>query len=273
MILLAMMTALADPCADTDAMPTGPVRASMFNGHLGSPKRTCARDEVGGEVRADATIETADFYGYLMGSAAVSGSLALGNTEIYGDLELFRVDLGITSLQATELGLGHLTLGASHAFIVSEKAAIGINGSVVLPTASALYQNAWPFGFTLAVNNASQVSKAVRLHATAGLRASVVASSGSPDPRIGAHLNFGTELRPAPVFAMVIDLDAAFAYNDPVDFLAVGAGLRFTDQKHFGFELGTKFPFYGADRSLVALEIRGTYRFGSPPGEHEKNAR
>jgi len=80
MVFLALLVpglAWADPCADLDGMPDGPVVAGLFNGDLLSAHRVCGRSEVGLFGSAYLLADTANFYGHIIASGILDGSYAV----------------------------------------------------------------------------------------------------------------------------------------------------------------------------------------------------
>lgn len=262
--LLYLSTALAGgPCEQAgDGFPTGPVVAPLADGGLGTPLRTCVRSELGLVADARLTADTANFYGYVVAGVVLAGSAAVHpEVEVTGRLEAFRMDLGIATLSSTSMGLGHLTAGAAWARDVSDLAAIGVRGRVVLPTATPLYQVGRPFGGELSFTSVQQPHRLVRVHE--GVSGLIQGGVGGPVALAGGlTLNAGVEVRPAKVFGVVVDVDAGFFRTATFDHLAVGAGLRFSDGERFGFEFGVRAPLAGRERALLTVELGGTVRFG-----------
>lgn len=262
-LLLAAGIALAeDPC-EADGMPSGPVVAPLADGGLASPRRACARSELGVAGGGRLTIERADFYGYVTGALQVDGSVAVRrDLEVWASVEALRFDLGVASLTATSLGLGNTTVGATWAPTRRRGGlAAGVQAKLVLPTASGLYGHARPFGAEVGVVGQWRPHRLAALHGAFAAHL-IAAAGGPPLPAGGLTVNLGVEVRPHPVFAFVLDLDGSFLRTDPLDWWAVAAALRFTDTKRFGFELGARLPVAGADRTLASVLLRGSVRFG-----------
>jgi hypothetical protein len=262
--LLTLSTALAGgPCEQAaDGFPVGPVLAPLADGALGTPKRTCVRSELGLGADARLTADTANFYGYIVAGVVIDGSYAVHpEVEVTGRLEAFRLDLGIASLSATSMGLGHLTAGAAWARDLSDVVAIGVRGSVVLPTATPLYQVGRPFAGEVALTSVQQPHRMVRVHE--GVSGLIVGGVGGPVALAGGlTVNAGVEVRPTKVFGLVVDVDAGLFRTATFDHLAVGGGLRFSDGRRFGFEFGVRAPLAGRERALLTTELKGTVRFG-----------
>lgn len=259
--------ALAAPCDDlADGMPVGPITASYRDGALGAPRRTCGRSEIGVAVDARLTADLANFYGYIPGALAIDGSATVGKgVELFGRLEAFRVDLGIASLTSMQMGLGHLRLGAAWSSPVSERFSAGVYGSAVLPTATGLYRNVAPMGFDFGFTSTWDAGHRLYLHDSATFFTSFGIGKGPDLPRGGADFNVGLEWRAHRVFGLVVGLDLGFGDLDVFDHLSPGFGLRFSDGKRFGFELGAKLPVVGARRELLTFDLRMSARLGKPP--------
>jgi len=102
----------------------------------------------------------------------------------------------------------------------------------------------------------------VQLHADLGMIHSVGLGKGPGQPRIGATVNFGAEFRPAWRFSVVTDLHASFGYTEPLDVFAGALGLRFSDGKRFGFDLGATVPIAGRERAALRIDFAWTVRLG-----------
>jgi hypothetical protein len=262
-LLAVIAEAWAGPCAETiDGFPVGPVAASLTDGALGTPRRTCLRSELGVGAGGRITADTANFYGLVIGGLVVDGSAVVHpEVEVFGRLEALRLDLGIASFQTMALGLGHTTLGAAWARDVDDELAVGVHGQLVLPTATGLYEHGRPFGAELALTSTWTPHRIVRVHDQVS-GTFVAAANGPALPAGGLVVNLGVEVRPVRAFGVVVDLDGGFLQTSPVDRVALGAGLRFGDGRRFGFELGARVPFAGRDRTTVSLLLRGSVRFG-----------
>ncbi|HMV67564.1 MAG TPA: hypothetical protein PKA64_11995 [Myxococcota bacterium] len=262
--LLLGALALAAPCdAVPDGMPVGPVIASYLDGALGAPRRACGRSEIGVGVDARLTADLTNFYGYIPGSLTLDGSAEVGRgVELFGRLEAIRADLGIASLTSTQLGLGHLRLGAAWSTPASDRFAVGVYGSAVLPTASNLYRNVAPLGFDFGFTSSYDAGHGLFVHDSATFFTSFGVGKGPDLPRGGADFNVGLEWRAHRVFGLVVDLDAGLGYVATLDHLSPGFALRFSDGKRFGFELGGKLPVVGARRELLTFDLRASARLG-----------
>ena len=107
----------------------------------------------------------------------------------------------------------------------------------------------------------------VHVHAQAGVVASAAIGAGAADPRVGFAGNLGVELRPLPALGLVVDLQGNFGYQAPVEMVAASLGLRLSDRKRFGFELGATIPITGRERTAVSIDFRFSARLGEVPEE------
>ncbi len=262
MISLLLTAALAGPCdLDTDGMVMGPTIAVMHDGALGNPRRTCARSELGVAIDGRATIDSANFYGYLTGGLSLDGGWAPNkNLEVFGRLELVRFDMAVATITSTNLGLGHLSAGVAYNRELHNNVATGIRFRTVLPTATGLYSVSQPLSFDLAWSHVWAPLDWLWIHQE--LTGIVTANLGRNTARAGGAFNLGLETRVHRTFGLVFDMDAGFGLDAPLDHFTVGGGLRFSDGKRFGFELGARIPVAGRARELAMLSLRASSRFG-----------
>jgi hypothetical protein len=257
-------------------MPTGPVQAGLLEGELGRAHRVCGRSEVGLDAGGLLLVDLPAFYGRLAAGIRLDGSWAWGpRGELFGSFEFFRYDMLITPLPASVAGLGHLNVGAAYRLLDTDKVALGINGKVVLPTAYPLYQHAWPIGFDAGLAAMFEAHSTVHFHVQAGLLTSAAAGKGAAQPKIGAMITAGAELKPVDTFAIAVDLVGGFGYTAPVDLFGAALALRFSDARRFGFEIGATVPIAGRERAAARVDLKATVRFGpivpgvipAPPGK------
>lgn len=262
--LLASPLAHADPCdAYGYGIPQGPVVAGLQEGDLGRGRRVCERTEFGVGGGGALIADLANFYGDLSAGLTLDGSLALGRGELFASFQAFRYELVLEDLAASAVGLGETALGGGYRFLATDRFTLGVNGKVVLPTAAGIYQNTWPFGWDVGLSGLVEVHPRVHLHGHAGVLASAAASKGPTQPRVGGVVTVGADLRPAPGFALVLDLHGDFGYTAPLDVLAGGIGLRFSDLERFGFEVGATLPLAGRDPTAVSLDLRASVLLGA----------
>jgi len=112
--------ARADPCADLDGMPEGPMTAAIRPGGLGAAHRVCARSESGIGVSGLLLADTANFYGHIVAAVKMDGSYALADrTAPFATAEIFRYDSVLSPLPDTYLGIGNIAVGASQRVCLS----------------------------------------------------------------------------------------------------------------------------------------------------------
>ena len=263
MIVLLLATAMASPCDDTDGgLAVGPSTVNPRPGDLGSGHRVCPRTEVGGHISGGAVIDTADFYGHLVGGLSAEGSLALDDrTEIFGQLELVRYDALISAFSDSALGPGHTTLGISRRVAEGESWGIATHGRLVLPTAVSLYRNAWPFALDAGATVEMRAGP-LRPHATVMGLFSMAASAGPKDPWLGLGWVAGSELRAGQTFGFLLDLSGTWGYGaDGLDHISLDPGFRFGFSQVVGAELGLHVPLAGREWAPLGLELRMTGRW------------
>ncbi len=263
-LFLLPLPGRAAPCDQHSyGLPTGPVAAGLLEGELGRAHRACGRSELAVDAGGLLVVDLDNFYGRLAAGLRLEGSWAWGpRGELFGSLEVLRYDSLITPLSSSSLGLGHTTVGAAYRFADSDRVALGLNGKLVLPTAVPLYRNTWPVGIDFGVSGQFEVHRRVQFHAQVGLLHSFGIGKGPTQPRLGASLTAGTELRPAPKFAVAIDLLGRFGYTAPLDVFGAALALRFSDGRRFGFELGGTVPILGRERALARVDLKFSVRLG-----------
>ena len=126
--------------------------------------------------------------------------------QIRWTLPRFRYDQLITPLPSKSIGLGHLSVGLNGLLVEVDKAAVSVSGKMVLPTAAPLYKNSHPFHFDLGIGAQLAPISAIQIHAHVSGLFSFAASRGPTQARGGGSFVIGAELRPAPPFALVVDL-------------------------------------------------------------------
>jgi len=258
--LLAPGLAWADPCADLDGMPDGPVTAGLFNGDLLRAHRVCGRTEVGTLGSAYLLADSAHFYGHIIASGILDGSFAVDEaTEVFASLEAIRYDSVLAPFPDAYLGTGFTAVGASRRVRTTDSSSVAVNGKVVLPT-TGLYQNAWPFAFDLGLAAVYAGVNRIRVHAQLTAAFEVAAGTGPADPVVAVSPTVGAQWRPGKAFALVLDVTSSHGMTDPVDYLAGALALRFSDGKRFGMELGGTVPLAGRERALATVDLRFSTR-------------
>ncbi len=260
---LALLTGLthASPCDIDDGMAVGPITASPYDGDLGRGHRACPRNEAALGGGGQAVVDLGNFYGHLQANFAIDASIRVTeSTEVFGTLELFRYDQVIGAIPTTASGLGHTVMGVSQRVLTAETLVLAASGKIVLPTATALYVNAWPYSMDLGVAGAWTPHERVRVHGYASLLGTVALSEGPGNPQAGAQIGLGAQIRLAPPVALVADVTSGFGYDAPVDQIALSAAARFVLRSAYGLEVGATVPVAGRERSLATVDLRATWR-------------
>lgn len=270
LVVLAPAVAQADPCQHFGfGMATGPVVAPLLDGGLGQARRVCGRSEVALRGGGLILIDRPNFYGRVSAGATLEGSWApTKTTEIFGGIELVRYDTVITSLTASNVGLGHTYVGAAHRSVLGERTSVGFNGKLVLPTATGLYREARPFGFDFGLSVQFAAHRMVHVHGQLGMFGGAAAGHASPDLRVGAAMTAGIQFLPIRRLAIAADMVSMFGYTAGVDVVAGAVALRFASLKRFGFDLSGLFPFAGRERAQAVVMLRASVRLGkisTPP--------
>ncbi len=257
-----------DPCSDFQyGIGSGPAVSALEEGGLGRAHRTCGRSEVALAIDAMLAVDLANFYADIVAAGVLEGSVALGKRgEIFASFEFVRYDLVFSALTADSLGVGHLALGGSGRFLVGKNFTLAATGQVVLPTATPLYHHTRPLGFDVGVSGQFRLHRIVQLHAQASFLSSFGIGVGPTQPRAGASITVGPEVRAHPTVALGLDLHAMFGYAGPLDVFALAPAIRFSDGKRFGFEMAGTIPLAGRERAQVALQFRFSVRLGDIGG-------
>jgi hypothetical protein len=265
LLLVVATPARAEVCDDFAwGLPAGPVAAGLRDGDLGRGRRLCGRHEVGLGAQAGLVVDRPNFYGHLLADISLDGSVRVGRrVELFAELALLRYQKVISVFSSQYVGLGHLGLGATGRFLVRDKTSLGVTGRLVLPTAFGLYEHAWPLAMEAGIAALFAAHRTVHFHLQAGPIWSFAFSQGASQPRLGAAITAGAELRPVPGFGFTADLVTGFGYEAPVDVLAVALALRWSDARRFGFELGANIPLAGREPELVVIEARWNVAFGA----------
>jgi hypothetical protein len=254
-----------DPCTNAGfGLPTGPTRAGLIPGDLGAGHRACGRKEVGMSFGGALTVDLANFYGRLGAHLALDGSwMVTDRFEVFTELELLRIELLITPLGSTSVNVGHASMGVSYGFLRSKHLALAGHSRLVLPTAVGLYQNALPFSLDVGLAGQLEINRHLSLHGDTTFLFQAMAGKGAAAPRAGAAVVIGAEIIPLPEVAVVLDLKTRLGWGgEPLDMLAAGIGLRFSDCKRFGFAIVGTVPLLGRERAAAGVELRGSVRFG-----------
>ena len=232
-------------------------------GDLGSGHRLCGRTEVGFSLGGSATLDIDNLYGLLGGGLTVDGALTLTDrTTLFGSLELLRYDTLISAFSDSALGPGHTMVGVGHRLAESETAALGVDGRLVLPTAVALYRNAWPLALDAGLSAEWAPVPAFRGHARLGLLTSAALSTGPAYPWLGGTARIGGEWRPGRAFGLLLDVDTTLGYaaEDVLEGIVLAPAFRF-GVKQTGIAMGFWVPVVTDKRQPLAFELRVATRF------------
>lgn len=258
---LAPRPALADPCDASGGMFQGPIALGYEAGGLGLARRACPRTTLRAGAGGAAIVEVENFYGWIHGGLALSGSWALDpDTEVFGSLEALRVDYVQSSLSATRIGLGLGALGLTRRLAHDEAKVLSGSARLVLPTALGLYQGAVPLGLDLGLNGLWRLAPAWEAYGHLG-GLGVLSLSGAPAGlRLGAVATLGAAWRPLSWLALAAETRGAFAETAPVDVVdaALAARLAFGAA---GLELAVRAPLLGRERSLAAFQLAFGWRW------------
>lgn len=250
-------------CDAIGALPEGPIQGALLPGALGTGRPTCARHAVGAGIGLGLTVDLPRFYGALGAAFQFSGRLRVHRrVEVFADVELLRYDRVIAPFSADAVGFGTTSVGATAMILERPRGALSARTRVVFPTATGLHPNTAPFGFDLGLFAATTPVAPLLLRIDLGVLGSAVAGPGPDLPRFGLTVTGGAELRPVRGFGFAADLHARFGYDAPLGALAAGLGLRFSDDRRFGFEVGVTLPFAGRERRTVVAGLRGTVQLG-----------
>jgi hypothetical protein len=258
--LLVPAAAKAAPC--THGALADPIPIGFQDGAFGVPRRACQRSELSFGAGGVAVVDAADFYGNIRLASTIAGSILLEpDLEVFASLELVRFQTVISSLSASELGLGHLSLGVTQELFDLSDAFVSGMLRVTLPTAFGSYENIIPFGIEAALGGSTPLTEDLELHASLGLLFSFAISSGPADPRFGVITTVGSAWRAANWFALVLDLEAAALYRAAFDHLGVGLGFRFAPSDVLAIELALKAPLAGDERALAGARLGLAWSF------------
>jgi hypothetical protein len=261
MMLWVSIAHAASPCEPDAGLAVGPTAASLWDGELGRAHRVCPRTEVGLVPRALLLVDTPNFYGQIVVSAALDASVAADErTEVWLHLEPVRYQNVISAIPASFVGYGFTSVGMSRQLGAAGSTVTALQGQLVLPSAIELQGRALPFGLELGLGAERAFSSHWSAHGRVGAASSASFSRGPLQPRLGLLTTAGAVFRAGKAFAAVLDAQAAFAYTAAVDHVALAPGLRFAAGQA-GFELGASVPLAGRERTLAVVELHSTVRF------------
>jgi hypothetical protein len=271
-VLLAAAPASADDSPDTagagfgcrtnSALPEGPVALGFAEADLAAPRRACPRTEIGLSIRAQAIIDTPNFYGNLGGQGALFGSWAVRPTlELFAALEALTV--GFTqnaTLTTTQFTLGHFTAGGT--LIVLDRKASRLTGALtgrlLLPTSFEI-PGMRLIGGEIGYNTVWQLLGWLALHGGVAINVTAGVGAAASDPRVGGVAVFGAEFVPFSWLAFVLDFSGRLGRTTSV---APALALRFRIGS-LGIEAGGTLPVAGTDRHDFLGTLRFSWRFGT----------
>lgn len=255
--ILTPMRATAEACAGSAALVGGPVEIGLFDGHHGASRHVCPQTEIDLGGGGYLLIDRYNYYGNIRATGELSFDFAFSKTlELYVIFEVIRYQLVKSSISDSALGFGHTTVGATRLLSDTSKAAIGVTGQVVVPTAQHLYRNALPFGFDLGLQGEYRWFSWLGAHAQLGTLFSFAASSGPPLWRAGITLDVGATWQPFRVVALVVDLSLLAFYYDLLRAVSVSIEMRFAIGQHARASLGGLLPIAGKEMASAVLQLK-----------------
>jgi hypothetical protein len=248
------------PCAQ-DArergLPEGPVALGFVEADLATGRRACPRTEAGLGARFGAIIDTPKFYGSLGVNGVLFGSWAFRpDTELFATLEAVNFNYTVNAvLSATQLTLGNMTVGATHAFLQRGGFITSVSARLLLPT-SLEVPGAHPVGGELGLSASWRPKGWLEVHGYLGGDVTSAFSRADPYTRLGGILLVGAQLKPTSWFAFVLDLNGRAG---ALTYFAPSAALRFRVAK-LGIEVGATLPLAGTDRHDFIAAARFSWR-------------
>jgi hypothetical protein len=275
--LLALVAdgARATPCDATEGgLFLGPVGSTTLDGDHAVGRRACPRTEVGIGTALQGTLEP-EKYGldltiqvasgspiFIRGAGRVFGSFALSRRlELFASFEPVYARYLISGYQASYIGPGHSTLGATIVAYEDDVIVLSVTQSATLPSAFGLYKNAWPFAFDSGVTMTFAPLDVLHLHGQLSGIASIAYTVANPDPKVGVMALAGGELLLFDWASLVVDLYSVALYRAPLDNVAVQGALRAKIFAGLGVEASLMVPLHGADRNLFVQRLSLAYRF------------
>ncbi|MEZ4322250.1 MAG: hypothetical protein R3F61_32555 [Myxococcota bacterium] len=259
-MIAVLSVAMAGACSE-DALPQGPLTVTLQPGDLGRARSACLRTEVGLGGGAALVVDTPDFYGRIQLMGTVDGRIALPGTPVSVEVgvEPLRIDNVIAPIAVSASGFGASYVGATWQFDETENSVLSATARVVLPTAGGS-QNQRPIAADLGLVGQHRWTEKVDVHGGLMLYGNRMVGPGPDVPRTALSGMAGLAWHPSSHFALVLDVPVSVAWTGPVDYLALSPGVR-VGAGPWALELGVMAPLAGADRSLVAADLRTSIRF------------
>lgn len=246
-------------CAEWIApgLQEGPVAMGFYEADTTSGRRVCPRTEVSLGGRLNATVDTPDFRGAIGASALLSASWAqTPERELFFTVEAFHYGwVQNAVIQATDMGLGQLTAGASQIVARGNDWATATSARLMLPTSTI--SNVPVLGLELGQALTWRMGEKLELHGWAGVDGSA-AVFAAPQPRFGALLTVGVQYSPFTRFAVVLDVNGR--WGGYASYVAPALALRFRATRSLGLELAASRPVVGTDRPNAVVGLRLAWR-------------
>lgn len=245
-----------DSCAPSRGLDAGPVMLGFLDGGLGAPRAAVPRSELGLVVGGSLLAAFDDFYGHLRGRAIASASWAIdGRLEVSAQVELVRVETVIASVQASRLGFGATSLGATWWLAGGASWDFAIGTRLVLPTDLGARRDALPFGADAAALVSKRFAEGLEAHGHAILLGTVQISEGPSFPRVGLSVGGGVSWQALSWLSLTGDAAALLGYDDPLDRLVAALVARFRLTPSWAIELSAAAPLAGEDRTLFVAGL------------------
>lgn len=245
----------ASPCSTVSwPVPRGPVQAWLWEGQLGLAQAACPKTTVGIGPRVSLLVDTPAFYGRVAASGTLEARLALSERTAVGmTMEALRYESVISALSSSWVGYGSTTLTATTRVDEGRSLALAMAGRLVLPTAIGLYGQAHPVGgdVGLAFDAGGGAWSA---HGQVGVAALASIGIGPTALATGLPVTLGATWQLRPGFALALDTQSSFAFEAPVDHVAIAPAVRLGSGR-YGMELGAAVPVAGEDRTLLAARF------------------
>jgi len=259
------------PCREgPNGIPLDPVRTTYASADFGSPRRPCARTELGVVTRASGLWDLDREYHALEATLiAEAGWAVRPRLELSAAAELLRYQSATSgALAAHSFGLGQLVAGASYLLLDEDSLSLAASGRLLVPT-SMLSPRVRTAGVEVGVPAAYTLTDALFLHGYAGLGVTGGLGAGPLLPRLGLQLTAGAEYHPLANLAVAADLTARFATHAPLEELTPAVALRYRAARRVWLELAASLPVAGEHglTTIDTLRIQplGTFRVSYRP--------